>query len=335
MRTTAEGERPAAPSRRTSARGRGRTEAAPAEAPAAVPEEVLAAAQAQLAVTHVRLIRVDEGLYALRIGEIGGASGSASGLTVPAAQVSVPFGEDGRGVEIVASFPRRGNWIGREGGTVILRSPAAGGQVVVTAYGTAGEDHAEGLAVDLHRLDGPDGLAGEPAGAAGPRAAGLTGTRDVATEILLHIERLGDRLFPGRGWVGALGRRMRIEGFSIRPIEQLAPNELEMKGFLPNGGETPWVPGGTLCGTRGRGLPLIGFALRIVPHRADRFDVVYQGSFFSGGISEQLRNGSPCRAGADDPLEAINVRLIERVPEDEADAEDDEEIDIETTESAE
>jgi hypothetical protein len=144
--------------------------------------------------------------------------------------------------------------------------------------------------------------------------------RDISTEILLHIERAGDRLFPGRGWVGALGRRMRIEGFSIRPLEQLAPTDLEMKGYLPNGGETPWVPGGTLCGTRGRGLPLVGFALRIVPQRAERFEVVYQGSFFSGGISEQHRNGSPCRAGAADPLEAINVRLIERVSETQTDA---------------
>ncbi|MGH6741893.1 MAG: hypothetical protein ACREDY_23200, partial [Bradyrhizobium sp.] len=151
---------------------------------------------------------------------------------------------------------------------------------------------------------------GPPEQAAAPRTA----ARDVSAEVLLHIERAGDRLFPARGWVGALGRRMRIEAFSIRPLERLAPTDIEMKGFLPNGGETAWVPGGVLCGTRGRGLPLIGFAIRIAPQLAGQFEVVYQGSFFSGGISQPHQNGDPCRAAtSDDPLEAINVRLIELV----------------------
>ena len=229
---------------------------------------------------------------------------------MPLAHVSAPFAEDGNGVEIVASFPRRGPWLGKEGGTVILRSPAPGGYVIVTVYGGAGQPTGE-LSLDLRRLDAA-GSGVEAPGVlveAGGRAAALTGTRDIPTEILLHIERAGDRLFPGRGWVGALGRKMRIEAFSIRPLEQLAPADIEMKGFLPEAGETPWVPGGALCGTRGRGLPLIGFAVRVAPHRADRFDVQYQGSFFLGGISETHRNGDPCRATtANDALEAINVR---------------------------
>ena len=89
-----------------------------------------------------------------------------------------------------------------------------------------------------------------------------------------------------------------------------------MKGYLPNGGETPWIPDGGLCGTRGRGLPLTGFAIRVAPQRADRFAVSYQGSFFGGGISSLCHNGEPCRAASgDDPLEAVNVRVIERVAE--------------------
>ena len=200
---------------------------------------------------------------------------------------------------------------------MILRSPARGGYVVVTVYGDPGEQIAD-LAVELRRLDG----AGNSVEEAGPALAGpgqaqasaAAGTREIPTEILLHIERAGDRLFPGRGWVGALGRRMRIEALSIRPLERLVPADIELKAFLPNGGETPWVPGGTLCGTRGRGLPLIGFAVRVVPQRADRFEIAYQGSFFAGGISSTRQNGEPCRAATgDDPLEAINVRLIERL----------------------
>ena len=199
---------------------------------------------------------------------------------------------------------------------MILRSPIGGGLVMVTVYGGS-EQPASELALDLHRLDGPGNAvaAAGPADAqpAGGPAPAATEARDIPTEILLHIERAGDRLFPGRGWVGALGRRMRIEAFSIRPLERLVPADIEMKGFLPNGGETPWVPGGVLCGTRGRGLPLTGFAVRVVAQRAERFEVVYQGSFFAGGISQMQQNGAPCQATTpDDPLEAINVRLIER-----------------------
>jgi hypothetical protein len=264
------------------------------------------------------MLRVEEGLYALRIGELAGASVTVGGMALPTVHVAAAFAEAGGGIEIVASFPRSGPWVGREGGTLILRSPREGGYVIATAYGNPqGAESQAGteLSLSLRRLDGPGGDSA-PLGEPGAPGAPLTGTRDIPAEILLHIERAGDRLFPGRGWVGALGRRMRIEAFSIRPLETLAPSDLEMKGFLPNGAETPWVPGGSLCGTRGRGLPLIGFALRIVPHRADRFEVSYQGSFFAGGISETYRDGNPCRAAAgNDPLEAVNVRLIERIPE--------------------
>ena len=162
---------------------------------------------------------------------------------------------------------------------MILRSPAGGGYVIVTVYGDRGAADERAVARSAAPRRRSAAGAEPPACWSRPaaRAAALTGTRDVPTEILLHIERAGDRLFPGRGWVGALGRQMRIEAFSIRPLERLAPADIEMKGFLPDGGETPWVPGGALCGTRGRGLPLIGFAVRVAPQRADRFDVQLPG----------------------------------------------------------
>jgi hypothetical protein len=312
MRTTAEPQNTAATAARETAAGR-RARGARRPQSAAIPS---VAEPPALAVTAVRLLRIDEGIHALRIGEIAGDPGAVGGVAVPMAQLSVPFAEDGNGVEIVAAFPRRGPWIGRDGGTAILRSPRGGGVVIVTIYGTPAQQQAAEPVLDLRRLDGPvppsDQLSAPQVAGTRPAVAGPE-DREIPTEILLHIERAGDRLFPGRGWVGALGRRVRIEAFSIRPVERLQPAEIEMKGFLPSGGETPWVPGGALCGTRGRGLPLTGFALRVVPQQADRYDVLYQGSFFAGGISELHRNGDPCRAAmADDPLEAINVRLVER-----------------------
>jgi hypothetical protein len=262
----------------------------------------------------VNMLPVGEGLHVLRLGEIAATPAVIGGMIVPAAQVCAPPAEDDEGVEIVASYPGPGPWLDQTGGTVILRSPPGGGTIIVTVYGAPGQA-ITGPSIDLQRLDGPEEADGDATTApAAVRDPDLTASQDVPTEIMLHIERAGDRLFPGRGWVGALGRRMRIEAYSIRPLERIAPADIEMKGLLPNGAETPWIPGGVLCGTRGRGLPLTGFAVRIVPQRADRFDVVYQGSFFAGGISDPCRNGDPCRAAdADDPLEAVNVRLIERI----------------------
>jgi hypothetical protein len=319
MRTPAEAGKPAASRRADPApakEGRGRFRPKPRIA--ATPEMADGGVQ-PVAVTAVRMVAVDEGLYALRIGGIGGEAAAISGIEFPVAQVSTPFAEDVNGPEIVASFPRRGPWLGREGGTVIIRSPAGGGHVIVTAYGPA-EQSAVPLALDLRRLDGPtagiEDAAEAASAASGGSAAPESQTREVPTEILLHIERAGDRLFPGRGWVGALGRKLRIEAFSIRPLEAIAPADLEFKGFLPRGGETQWVQGGVLCGTRGRRLPLIGFAVRLASHLSGRFDVIYQGSFFAEGISSPHRNGQPCRAAApDDPLEAINVRILERAAE--------------------
>jgi len=283
------------------------------EAAASVPPEL--AEPSSVAVTAVRMLKLDEGLYALRVGRIDGSPGEISGMTVPMAQVSAPFAEDGNGVEIVASFPRRGSWLDQEGGTLIMRSPLGGGYVIVTVYGQP--DQASNVPpLDLRRLDraNESSLSEAEAGpAAADPLASTAEPREIATEILLHIERAGDRLFPGRGWVGALGRKLRIEAFSIRPLERLAPIDIEFKGYLPNGTETQWVHGGILCGTRGRRLPLIGFAVRVAPHLADRFEVTYQGSFFISGISGVHRNGEPCRAAAgDDQLEALNIRLVER-----------------------
>src|SRR5205085_715553 len=164
----------------------------------------------------------------------GGASGTLSGVEFPIAQVSAPFAEDGESLEIVASFPRRGSWLGREGGTVIIRSPTGGGHIIVTAYGHA-EQPIVPLKLELRRLDGPAADAAVERGAAAPALAASEpaaegDAREVPTEILLHIERAGDRLFPGRGWVGAperKGQPCRGAGSADDPLEAMNIRILE------------------------------------------------------------------------------------------------------------
>src|SRR5437867_2642892 len=161
----------------------------PAPASGAPPAPARQPEAPSVAVTAVRMLRVEEGLYALRVGEIAGEARDIAGMAVPVAQVSTPFAEDGGGVEIVAAFPRRGPWLDKSGGTLVLRSPNGGGHVLVTVYGGA-EQPANALSLDLRRLDEPERSAetGAPTAAAAAAAPAVPAGegREVPTEILLH-----------------------------------------------------------------------------------------------------------------------------------------------------
>jgi hypothetical protein len=253
------------------------------------------------------LIQLEQGLYALEIGETAGPLGEVSGLEVPIVQVSAPPSGRDWGVEIINASERGETWLGHEGGTVLVKSPPGGGHLLVTAYGL-GAQIVPVPDIEVRRLDRPrpDGV-----GLRSVKAAGEPG--EIPTELVVHIERLGDRRFPGEGWAGNRGEKLRIEAFSIRPIDTLAARDIEFKALGPNRRQTPWVTDAKLCGTRGQGLPLTGFAVRLAPHAGERFDVVYQGAFFESGIVGPHRNGELCVPPiANDPLEAINVRVIHR-----------------------
>ena len=261
------------------------------------------------------LVALEHGLYALEIGESPGVLGRVSGLQVPAVHVSALQDERERSAEIIGTSGRGDSWLDREGGTVIVKSPAGGAHVLVTAYGVP----AQAVFVpDIHvqRLDRPrsNGAAPrfpDPASYPAEEPGGIRG--EIRCEIVLHVERLGDGRFSGEGWAGNRGKKLRIEAFSIRPADTLLARDIEFKALGPKGRQTPWVTDAKLCGTRRQGLPLTGFAIRLAPHVAERFDVVYQGAFFESGVAGPHRNGELCISSiTDDPLEAINVRLIRR-----------------------
>jgi hypothetical protein len=253
------------------------------------------------------LIPLDHGLYALTIGETACSQDEMSGVRVPIIQVSAPPACDGSYVEIVGTGQRE-TWLGHEGGAVIVRSPPAGGHVLVTAYGLSAQI-VPVPQIELQRLDRLRSNGSAPA-AAEPTDEPV----EIRTEIVLHVERLGDQRFSGQGWVGNRGKRLRIEAFSIRPVETLAARDIEFMALGPKRRQTPWVTDAKLCGTRGRGMPLTGFAIRLAPHARDQFDIVYQGAFFDSGIVGPYRNGELCIPPVgDDSLEAINVRLMRRL----------------------
>jgi hypothetical protein len=228
------------------------------------------------------------------------------GLQLPMTQVAAALPGQEHRVEIIGSGSPEA-WFGPEGGTAIVKSLSGGGHVLVTAYGPPAQP-AVLPDVEIRRLD-----RARPAGVELRAVEAAVEPQEIATEIVLHIERLGDRRFPGRGWVGNRGKRLRVEAFSVRPLETLRARDIEFKALGPKRRQTPWVTDAKLCGTRGQGLPLTGFALRLTGDASERFDVVYEGAFFESGTVGPSRNGDLCIPPiADDPLEAINIRIIRR-----------------------
>src|SRR5947209_11399132 len=178
--------------------------------------------------TTANLVTLEQGLYALEIGASPCMLGQVSSLQVPAVHVSTLRDERERSAEIVGTSGTGDSWLDREGGTVIVKSPAGGAHVVVTVYGLP----AQAVSVpDIHvrRLDRPRSNGAAPQS---PDPAGYPADEpeEVRSEIVLHVERLGDRRFPGEGWVGNRGKKLRIEAFSIRPVDDtLLARDIEFK----------------------------------------------------------------------------------------------------------
>jgi DNA end-binding protein Ku len=152
------------------------------------------------------------------------------------------------------------------------------------------------------------------AAAAAEAAVAETGAeREVGSEIFLHIIGLGERRYVGSGWAGTPGSRQPIEALSIRPAESLPRNAVEFRVFARDGRATSWVTDGNYAGSWGRRLPLTGFAVRPTEGHGDEVEILYEGYFSEGGVVGPKRDGEVCQSSiADDPLEAVLVRILER-----------------------
>ncbi len=264
-----------------------------------------------------RLITLERGLYAIGIEPSAGhEADDPTGISVLVTGFPSSGGEP---VSLLAASGEGSVWLDRRGGVVVARSPSSGGRVLVNIVAQAALPPVQPR-LTVHRLDGPtfavpsifpSPLATPPVSRADEPSRDQT--PEIPLEVILHIERLGDRVLRGDGWAGNRGSKLRIEGFGVRPLAGLSPRDVHYKVFHPGGIETPWIGGPQLCGSRGQRLPIVGFAVRVAPHLRDRFDVEYQGSFFNSGIANASRNSEPCRPRlAGDPLEAIFVKISER-----------------------
>ena len=269
----------------------------------------------------VKPIILQSGLYAFLISNASPEAGKdAATLLTPAIQVIAGPGVPADAVEFMPALPARGNWLYQSGDALIANVKSKSATVLVTSIRSPG---SQPLAIKIERI-------GESAGSPLPataRTRQASGSKvaaeplphsDVRLEILAHIQNRGDLRFVDAPWAGRVGPGLAIEAFSITALEPLSSSDIEYKGLTATGFETPWVSNNGLCGTKGKSTPLIGFAFRLGPEAAEKFDGEYFGYFRSGKTVGPLRNGKPCRSpSSNDPLEGISIRLIAK---DEADA---------------
>jgi hypothetical protein len=251
-----------------------------------------------------RLIRLDLGLYALSL--LPAAPDRGTGL--PAARVAVPPGPAGRRESISIGAIRADGWMTANDEPTLLRAPAGGAEVLVTLYWSPTEVTPPSL--KLERLNGETMTA--PPVSAPPRGPVVPSV--VAAEIVAHVEGVGD--VEGRigEWVGQRGGGRAIEGFSLHPAQGLAVAEFEVRAVLGRDWLSPWLPGGSFCGSRGLALPLRGFCLRLRPQAAARLDLAIFARFVDGTETGPLGGDMICAAPSLAALEALRIGLRARIP---------------------
>jgi GT2 family glycosyltransferase/glycosyltransferase involved in cell wall biosynthesis len=253
--------------------------------------------------------------------------GEEGSIVLPAVSVSPGPGVPPGNVEIMTGLRTAGAWLYEARDMIILKIIENNTPIVITSLSAGATAPLE---IEIEKLDAPRAAAppGSPEpgllapsegpadlAAPAPERRDAQGRRSLRLRIDAHLSNRGDVSFVDELWAGAMGENLPLESFAITPLESLGPDDIEYKGLTANGIETPWTSAGAPCGTRGLGLPLVGFAVRLSPAAAARYDCEYRAAFGSGRIVGPLANGAPCHSEtADDLLHAVQVSLVEKRP---------------------
>jgi hypothetical protein len=129
---------------------------------------------------------------------------------------------------------------------------------------------------------------------------------------MLHVQRLGD-LYFGEGAVPPIAHGLAVEALVIDSRDDQDACMVEYRARTADQFETPWLTDKMLCGSRGRGVPLLGFAVRTRYTASEHFDFKYRGYFRKAGWTAFSSTGDWCQSPEpNDPLEGIALYRIER-----------------------
>jgi len=266
----------------------------------------------------VQVLPLAAGLYLFSVKAAKPVTAVGEGqLTLPAMHVGLGPGVRSEQVEFISSPSTHGAWLFSATDLLVTRINGAGAVLILTSVRAPAGDV---LSIKVERLDARVDAAepAAPALPAVPVAAVAAAARDpkapLPVQMVTHVRTRGDLQFVEAPWAGRVGPGLWIESFAVLPLEHLGAHDIEYKGLTGSGFETPWLSDNAACGTKGLGIPLVGFAMRLRPTPAAAgYDCEYSGYFQSGLTVGPLRNGAPCRSSvANDPLEGIQVRLVKR-----------------------
>jgi hypothetical protein len=250
----------------------------------------------------VQTITLPVGTYAFTVKEGGDPAASPDGaLTLPALQISLAPIRSGGNIEFLSGATTLDRWLVRN--TDVIMARITGGDVSLLLTSVRAPNSPV-LGIDIRRVESP----GESASTqADSENSGVLPMRVVA-----HIRNVGDIYFND-GWIGCLGSQLWVEGFAVLSTIDLAPDTVEYCAINSEGFQTSWSSNQEICGSRGMGLPLLGFAVRLKPEVADRYDCQYSGRFVSGTTVGPMKNGVLCHSNVPgDPLWGIQLQISAR-----------------------
>jgi hypothetical protein len=261
------------------------------------------------------VIRLDPGLFSLAL--MPGPTDRVAGL--PGVRVSLPPGPPGRRETVTISTLRGDGWMTVHDEPTLVRVPPGGAEILVTLYWSTAAGGATPPALKLIRLNPDAPIQGAPV--AGAPSAGTSAPGGPhgpypaarAAEIVAHIEGVGDVDGKIGDWVGMRGSGRAVEGFSLTPSQGITAEEFEIRAVLGRDWLSPWLPGGSFCGSRGLAFPLRGFCVRLRPAAAARVDLACFARFVDGSEVGPVGSDRLCAAPGLTALEAFQVVLRPRV----------------------
>jgi GT2 family glycosyltransferase len=255
----------------------------------------------------VQVLTLPVGTYAFTVQGGASATPSAEGLMLPALQVGLAPGKSEGTAEFLTNATTVDRWLAGSSDMVIVRISGGSASLLLTSLRSPS---SAVLAIEVRPVDAPPQSV-DPESAAGQAArSGASGGLPV--HIVAHVHQVGDVHF-GNNVVGCLGDGLWIEAFSILSVGELPSDAIEYCGVTSDGFQTPWLSNQMLCGSRGRSIPLMGYAIRLKPEVADRYDCTYTGRFVSGSKHGPCQNGDLCSSEVPgDALWGIELRVAPR-----------------------
>jgi predicted O-methyltransferase YrrM len=133
----------------------------------------------------------------------------------------------------------------------------------------------------------------------------------VSGSLTAHFGFRGDVVAEGDLLAGASDGGCSIQGFTVRLTDAALPG-MEYRVLGAGGAWSDWMPSGTFAGTRGKAVPLRGFAVRLAGARARDYHCSYAGAFEGSGDVVFASDGESCAAPDGAALEAMHIVLRPR-----------------------